>query len=84
MDLRDVLIAAILMLGMLLLVAAAYMEWIGLVSLVTPLHPPRYRRCGHLRAAPTSDADRCWRCRHVCIDRAMHRLRPGVTRHAGH
>jgi hypothetical protein len=68
------LVTAIIVLGVTLLAATAYMEWIGLMSLVTPRTGPRHETCGHLRMNPIAAQVVCWRCRHTTTDRALHAL----------
>jgi len=68
----DVLLSIIIVLGGVLLFATVYMEWIGLVNVITPRSGPRYDDCGHLRVNPVSSRSRCWRCRHRTIDHLLH------------
>ena len=66
------LIAVIVVLGTLLLVITAFMEWVGIMNLLTRRTGPRYLDCGHLKAVPTSRHDRCWHCRHARLEHALH------------
>ncbi|HTW20638.1 MAG TPA: hypothetical protein VME70_10560 [Mycobacteriales bacterium] len=70
----DPYLVVIIVLGGLLLIVTAVMEWIGLVNLVTPSTGPRYQDCGHLRVSPTSPHSSCWRCRHRSLDHVVHPL----------
>lgn len=65
-------LAIIIVLGIVLLVATAYMEWIGVLSILTPWSRPRYPDCGHLRVSPVSPHHRCWRCRRRALDQILH------------
>jgi hypothetical protein len=65
-------LAIIITLGGGLLVVTAYMEWVGLLNVVTPRSAPRHPDCGHLRTNPVSPHDRCWRCRHHDLDHLVH------------
>lgn len=56
----------IVVLGAAFLGVTAYMEWIGMMSLITPRSVVRYTGCRHLRALPTPPHhDDCWTCRHT-------------------
>jgi hypothetical protein len=68
----DALLAVIITLGGALLVVTAYMEWIGLLNIVTTRPGPRYADCGHARINPTSACRSCWRCRHRTVDHVIH------------
>ena len=63
-----VYLAIIIVLGGALLIVTGYMEWLGLLNVVTPRSGPRYPDCGHLRVNPVSPHHRCWRCRHHTLD----------------
>lgn len=65
-------VAVIIVLGGLLFAVTMFMEWIGVTTLFTKSSGPRYRGCGHLKAVPDGDHDRCWHCRHVRLDHALH------------
>jgi hypothetical protein len=67
----DILLTIIIVLGGLLLITTAYMEWIGLLNIVTPRGQSRYRECGHLRINPVAAHGRCWRCRHHTLDHLL-------------
>jgi hypothetical protein len=59
------LLWVIVVVGSVFLVVTAYMEWIGVMSLITPRCASRYPGCGHIRAIPTDAVhDDCWPCRH--------------------
>lgn len=73
------LVTVIIVLGVALLAASAYMEWIGVMNLFTARSAPRYPDCSHLKANPTSQSNRCWHCRHARLERALH-----VPGHAPH
>lgn len=68
------LLVVIIVLGAALLVTTAYMEWVGVMNVVTPRAGPRHEVCGHLRINPASRDARCWRCRHAAADRALRAL----------
>jgi hypothetical protein len=76
------LIAVIIILVCVLLAVTAFMEWVGVMSLFTTRCGPRYDGCGHLKAVVTTRNDRCWRCRHVRLDHALHA--PAQHLHHGH
>ncbi|HEX3824334.1 MAG TPA: hypothetical protein VHV79_07705 [Mycobacteriales bacterium] len=67
-------LVVIIVLGTSLLCATAYMEWIGLMSLITPRSGPHHESCGHLRINALASQGLCWRCRHSTADRALHAL----------
>jgi hypothetical protein len=47
------------------LVVTAYMEWIGVLNVISPRSAVRYPGCGHARLLPAdAEHDDCWTCRH--------------------
>lgn len=71
----DPLLAVIIAMALIFFVVAVYMEWLGLLSVVTFRSGPRHRGCGHLKLTPANDRDLCWHCRHHHLDHALHTLR---------
>jgi hypothetical protein len=67
-----VLLTIIIVLATALLLVTGFMEWIGLMNVITPRTGPRYEGCGHFKVQLTSDADRCWHCRHERLEHALH------------
>ena len=68
----DPLLAVVIVIGGVLLAVTVYMEWIGIMNLVTPRSGPRYDDCGHVRGLPFSSHTSCWACRHRRLDAALH------------
>jgi hypothetical protein len=68
----DAFLVLIITLSGLLFLATAYMEWVGLLNVLTPRSGPRYPDCGHLRVNPTSAFHSCWRCRHRTLGHLLH------------
>lgn len=66
------LVAVIIVLGGALLAVTAYMEWIGVMNLLTTRSASRYPECGHVKANPTAKTTSCWHCRHVRVEHALH------------
>ena len=62
----------IVVLATVLLLVTGYMEWIGLMNVITPRSGPRYEACGHFKVVLTSDHNRCWLCRHERLEHALH------------
>jgi hypothetical protein len=69
---EGVLLAVIVVLGVILLVVTAYMEWIGILNVLTRRSAAHYSGCGHLKAVRPSECDRCWRCRHQTVLHPSH------------
>lgn len=67
-------LAVIVTLGTALLVATAYMEWIGVLNVFTRRTNPSYETCGHQKLNLGSHHDQCWRCRHARTARSPHTL----------
>lgn len=61
----------IIAIGGVLLAATMYMEWVGIMNLLTPSKHPRHDGCGHIQAVPTDEHARCWRCRHASAIHAI-------------
>lgn len=53
---------------------SVYMEWLGLLTVVTFRSGPRHAGCGHLKLTPANDREMCWHCRHQHLDHALHAL----------
>ncbi|MGN6475037.1 MAG: hypothetical protein ACTHK4_15500 [Mycobacteriales bacterium] len=68
----DPLLAVIIAMAFILFIAAVYMEWLGLLSVVTFRSPPRLAGCGHLKLTPANGREMCWHCRHQRLEHAMH------------
>jgi hypothetical protein len=67
------ILIVIVVLASVLLVVTAYMEWIGVMSLITPRSAARYAACRHLRAWPTTSTHMsCWTCRHGSLRHPLH------------
>lgn len=65
------LITVILILGLVLLAAVVFMDWVAIMSLFSTRSTVRHEGCGHVRALRTAGSDRCWRCRHRRLDHAI-------------
>ena len=75
----DPILVVIFVLAVPLLLVCAYMEWVGLLSLVTPRRASRYDGCGHVKTLPQTDSHGvCCSCRH---ERLRHPLHPSQARH---
>jgi hypothetical protein len=75
----DPLLAVIIAMALALFVAAVYMEWLGLLSVVTFRTGKRHAGCGHPKLTPANGRELCWHCRHKHLDHALHPLRSEVT-----
>lgn len=63
----------VVVLAALLFIVTSYMEWVGIMNVLTKRSGPRYDECGHLKAWPTFRAyTKCWHCRHARLDHLMH------------
>lgn len=67
-----VLLTIIVVLAAALLLVTGFMEWVGVMNIVTPRSGPRYRDCGHLKFVVTSAQPSCWHCRHARLEHALH------------
>ena len=67
-----VLLTIIVVLATVLLVVTGFMEWIGLMNVITPRSGPRYEGCGHFKVVLTSEHNSCWHCRHERLEHALH------------
>jgi hypothetical protein len=66
------LLTVIVVLGAALFVTTVYMEWIGLLGVLSPRRGTRHKDCGHLRVmAVDGNDDRCWNCRHPRMHHAI-------------
>ncbi|HWB66006.1 MAG TPA: hypothetical protein VG708_04165 [Mycobacteriales bacterium] len=66
------LVAAVV-LAAALFVVTSYMEWVGILNVLSKRSATRYDECGHLRAWPTSRPyTKCWHCRHVRLEHLLH------------
>lgn len=70
----DPLLAVIIAMAAVLFVAAIYMEWLGLLSVVAFRTGSRHAGCGHRKLTPANDRDLCWHCRHAHLDHALHTI----------
>ena len=70
----DPLLAVIIAMALALFLAAVYMEWLGLVSVVTFRSGSRHAGCGHRKLTPANERQLCWHCRHQHIEQALHTL----------
>jgi hypothetical protein len=70
----DPLLAVIIAMALVLFVAAVYMEWLGLLSIVSFRSGSRHPGCGHLKLTPANGAELCWHCRHQRLEHAMQTL----------
>jgi hypothetical protein len=70
----DPLLVVIVVLAGAFLAISVYMEWLGLLSVVSARGGPRHAECGHRKLTPANADDLCWRCRHQHVDEALHRL----------
>jgi hypothetical protein len=68
----DLLLAVIVAMALILFVLAVWMEWLGLLSIVTYRNGPRHAGCGHRRLTPANEQELCWHCRHGRLDHALH------------
>jgi hypothetical protein len=69
----DPIVWVIVVLAGVLLAVTAYMEWIGLLSVITPRSLARCQECGHIRATPSPNhVSVCWACRHPSMDHWRH------------
>ncbi len=57
-------LTVIIVLGCALLGATAYMEWVGVWSVLGGRDPARHPSCGHLNLAHHAEQPTCWRCFH--------------------
>ncbi|HVW82280.1 MAG TPA: hypothetical protein VHB69_15210 [Mycobacteriales bacterium] len=71
----DPLLVVIIALALALFATAVYMEWLGLLSVVSNRSRTRHPGCGHPKLTPANDDDLCWHCRHRHMDAALHTLR---------
>jgi hypothetical protein len=59
--------------GTAFLAVIVYMEWTGVMSLVSPRGAARYDGCRHIRALPMAAVhDTCWACRHRVLRHPLH------------
>jgi hypothetical protein len=68
----DPLLAVIVFLALGLLAVTVYMEWLGVLSLVTFRSGRQHSECGHPKLTAANDLAMCWRCRHQRLDHALH------------
>jgi hypothetical protein len=68
----DPLLAVIIALALALFAVAVYMEWLGLLSLLTSRSAPRHVGCGHRKLTPANERELCWHCRHQRLDHVLH------------
>ncbi len=70
----DPLLAVIIAMALVLFVAAVYMEWLGLLSIVTSRSGARHTGCGHRKLTPANERQMCWRCRHQRLEHVLHTI----------
>jgi hypothetical protein len=68
----DPLLALIIAMAFALFVAAVYMEWLGLLSVVTFRSGSRHAGCGHRKLTPANEQELCWHCRHQHLEQVLH------------
>ncbi|HVY11491.1 MAG TPA: hypothetical protein VHB18_15225 [Mycobacteriales bacterium] len=68
----DPLLAVIVVLGGVLFLTAVYMEWLGLLSILSFRSGSRHAECGHPKLTPANERETCWWCRHQHLDHALH------------
>jgi hypothetical protein len=71
----DPLLAVIIAMGLALLAVIVYMEWLGVLSIVTFRSGSQHASCGHPKLTPANDRKLCWRCRHQHLDHAWRAIR---------
>lgn len=68
----DPLLAVIIAMSVVLFAVAVYMEWLGLLSVVSSRTGPRHAGCGHLKLTPANEREMCWHCRHQRLEQVIH------------